>query len=127
MKLLLDTHAFIWWDSDPDQLPAAARLACEDENNVVCVSVASLWEMQIKSQLGKLRLRTPLNELVRDQTENGISFLPVQIASVLKLSDLPDSHRDPFDRLIIAQALLEGAAIVSADRLFEKYPIKILW
>jgi PIN domain nuclease of toxin-antitoxin system len=128
MKVLLDTHAFIWWDSDPTKLSPQARTACEDRTNVVLLSVASAWEMQIKLQLGKLDLRLPLAEVIASQQQtNEIQVLPVALGHVLALQDLPAHHKDPFDRLLIAQANVEEAVLVSHDPVFAHYPVKVLW
>ena len=128
MKVLLDTHAFLWWDSDPTKLSVQARTACEDRANVVLLSVASAWEMQIKLQLGKLDLRLPLAEVIASQQQtNEIQVLPVALGHVLALQDLPAHHKDPFDRLLIAQANVEEAVLVSHDPVFAHYPVKVLW
>lgn len=107
MKLLLDTHAFIWWDSDPTQLSAPALAALRDPANEVLLSVASVWEMVIKAQLGKLTLRLPLADIVTQQQGNGLLLLPVTLAHVLGVEGLPPVHKDPFDRVVIAQANVE--------------------
>ncbi|HET9226753.1 MAG TPA: type II toxin-antitoxin system VapC family toxin [Thermoanaerobaculia bacterium] len=126
MKLLLDTHIFIWWDSEPAKLSRAVLDLCADPAHELIVSVASLWEMQIKRHLGKLDLRLPLAEIVVHQQEtNGITILPVAQAHVLALEQLPNHHRDPFDRILVAQALVEGAALVSADPILKSYPVEV--
>jgi PIN domain nuclease of toxin-antitoxin system len=128
MKVLLDTHAFIWWDSDPTKLSPQARMACEDRANVVLLSVASAWEMQIKLQLGKLNLRLPLAAVLASQQQsNDIQVLPVVLGHVLALQDLPAHHKDPFDRLLIAQANVEEAVLISHDPVFAHYAVKVLW
>ena len=128
MIVLLDTHAFIWWDSDPTRLSPQARTACEDRTNVVLLSVASAWEMQIKLQLGKLDLRLPLAEVIASQQQtNEIQVLPVALGHVLALQDLPAHHKDPFDRLLIAQANMEEAVLISHDPVFAYYSVKVLW
>jgi PIN domain nuclease of toxin-antitoxin system len=128
MKVLLDTHAFIWWDSDPTKLSPQACAACEDRTNVVLLSVASAWEMQIKLQLGKLDLRLPLAEVIASQQQtNDIQVLPVALGHVLALQNLPAHHKDPFDRLLIAQANVEEAVLISHDPVFAHYPVKVLW
>jgi PIN domain nuclease of toxin-antitoxin system len=128
MKILLDTHAFIWWDSDVSQLSPTALQLCQDPANTLLLSAASVWEMQIKQQLGKLKLKLPLREIVQTQQEsNGIAVLPVQLAHVLLLEQLPLHHRDPFDRLLIAQANAEQAALLSCDSVFQKYQVNIIW
>lgn len=127
MKLLLDTHVFIWWDSDPAQLSATALAALRDPGNEVYVSVASVWEMVIKSQLGKLTLRLPLADIVSQQQTNGLRLLPVDLTHVLAVAELPPIHKDPFDRVLIAQANVEGAELVSADQAVRQYAVNILW
>jgi PIN domain nuclease of toxin-antitoxin system len=128
MKILLDTHAFIWWDSDVSQLSPTALQLCQDPANTLLLSAASVWEMQIKQQLGKLKLKLPLREIVQTQQEsNGITVLPVQLAHVLLLEQLPLHHRDPFDRLLIAQANAEQAALLSCDSVFQKYQVNVIW
>jgi PIN domain nuclease of toxin-antitoxin system len=128
MKLLLDTHAFIWWYNDPQQLPEPVLLACRDTSNLLLLSVASVWEMQIKSQLGKLRIEKPLEKIIQRQKEqNQLQVIPITLPVVLKLDDLPLHHRDPFDRLIIAQARLENLWLVSNDREFEQYDVSLFW
>ncbi|HFD40922.1 MAG TPA: type II toxin-antitoxin system VapC family toxin [Anaerolineae bacterium] len=128
MKFLLDTHTFIWWDSEPDRLPPRVLALCQDWTNTVLLSVASVWEMQIKHQLGKLKLNLPLAELVESQRQtNNIQVLPVTLEHVLALQSLPTYHKDPFDRLLIAQANVEGAILLSSDSTMTRYPVKILW
>jgi PIN domain nuclease of toxin-antitoxin system len=127
MKVLLDTHAFIWWDSDPGKLSPAALAALQDPRTEVLLSVVSVWEMLIKSQLGKLTLRLPLAPIVAQQQANGIRILPVQLEHVLALEGLPAPHKDPFDRLLICQANVEGAHLVSADQVFAQYAVTVLW
>jgi PIN domain nuclease of toxin-antitoxin system len=128
VKLLLDTHTFIWWDSAPSDLSATALALCSDAGNQLVLSVASLWEIQIKRQLGKLNLRMPLGEIVAHQQEtNGVTLLAIGQAHVLALDQLPAHHRDPFDRMLVAQALVEGATLVSADSVLKSYPIQVQW
>jgi PIN domain nuclease of toxin-antitoxin system len=127
MKLLLDTHVFIWWDSDPGQLSAPALAALGDPANEVWLSVASVWEMVIKAQLGKLTLRLPLADIISQQQANGLQILPVSLAHALAVEGLPAIHKDPFDRMLIAQATVEGAELVSADLVVRRYPVRVLW
>jgi PIN domain nuclease of toxin-antitoxin system len=117
MRLLFDTHTFIWWVSEPERLPVAVRVACEEPTNDLVLSVVSLWEIQIKYQLGKLALIEPLAKTVHDQTANGVSLLPVELAHVLALDTLPPIHKDPFDRLLVAQANTESASLLSGDNM----------
>jgi len=127
VRILLDTHFFLWWDSQPQQLSPQARVLCEDAKNTLVLSVASAWEMQIKQHLGKLKLRLPLAELIADQqNENGIEILPIGLSHVLALEKLPMHHKDPFDRLLIAQATAENIGILSADAIFKQYEVNLL-
>jgi PIN domain nuclease of toxin-antitoxin system len=128
MRLLLDTHVFIWWASAPEKLSAKALTACQDRDNSLVLSVASIGEMQIKLQLGKLELTSSLKELVeRQQQMNDLQLLPVQLPHVLALSDLPPHHKDPFDRLIVAQANVENLILISADRRIADYAVQLVW
>ena len=128
MKLLLDTHAFIWWDSEPAKLSAQAFAVYQDRQNSLLLSIASVWEMQIKLQLDKLKLTLPLSELIESQQQtNHIEIVPVLLPHVLALQYLPAHHKDPFDRLLIAQSNIENVVIISNDPLFPKYTDKVLW
>jgi PIN domain nuclease of toxin-antitoxin system len=127
MKGLLDTHTFIWWDSDPSKLSAPALAFISDPANAVLLSVVSVWEIVIKLQLGKLTLARPLHTILADQQANGIHVLSVTLPHVLAVEGLPTPHKDPFDRLLVAQANVEGAVLVSADPIFAHYPVKALW
>lgn len=128
MKLLLDTHAFIWWDGDQSKLSTAASDACQSLANSLHLSLASVWELQIKMQLGKLALRLPLADVLRDQQQrNGLALEPVTLEDILALSALPTLHRDPFDRLIIAQANRRGFHLVTHDPELARYPVPVLW
>lgn len=127
MKGLLDTHTFIWWDSDPAKLSAAAHAFIADPANEVLLSVVSVWEMVLKLQLGKLTLARPLPPILAHHQANGIQVLPVALSHVLAVETLPTPHKDPFDRLLVAQANVEGAVLVSGDPIFAHYPVKVLW
>jgi PIN domain nuclease of toxin-antitoxin system len=127
MRLLLDTHIFIWWDSEPGKLAPHVLVLCQDRINTLLLSVVSVWEMQIKLQLGKLRLRRSLADIIESQQRiNNIEVLPVQLAHVLALDNLPPHHKDPFDRLLIAQAKAEDVVLVSVDPVFTKYPVTVI-
>lgn len=127
MRLLLDTHVFIWWADEQESLSATALSALKDEANELVLSVASVWEMQIKVQLGKLKLSRPLRELVESQVEtNDLKILRVELAHVLVLDTLPFHHKDPFDRMLIAQGIQEDVTLVSADPEFPAYSVKLL-
>ena len=109
MKLLFDTHAFLWWDTEPDRLSSAALGAISDRSNELTFSVVSAWEIVIKRQLGTLSLSFPLADIIAgQQAANDLQVLQVELPHVLKLEDLPLHHKDPFDRLLIAQAIAEG-------------------
>ena len=128
MKILFDTHAFIWWDSNISRLSPKALELCQDPENSLLLSTASIWEMQIKYQLGKMKLKLPLNDIVEAQQEaNGIEILPVIPPHVFALGELPFHHRDPFDRLLIAQANVEKAVLLSCDPIVQQYPVKVIW
>lgn len=128
MKLLLDTHAFIWWDSDPLRLSQNALRLCQDPRNRLLLSAGSAWEMQIKMQIGKLRLSLSLEELLGNQQRvNNLEMIPITLGHILGLERLPMHHKDPFDRLLIAQAIAEGAALVSGDSIFANYPVEVVW
>ena len=127
MKLLLDTHAFIWWDSEPSKLSPAALAALRDSTHEVWCSAVSVWEIIIKEQLGKLSLRLPLADIVAQQQTNGVRILPVTLEHVLGVNALPPTHKDPFDRLLVSQANQEGATLVTADVVIAQYPVAVLW
>ena len=128
MKLLIDTHAFLWLMGEPEKLSRKALEACKDRGNELYLSVVSAWEIEIKLQLGKLRLGLPLRTIIGQQQEkNALQILPVKLEHVLALRDLPAHHTDPFDRLLIAQAQVEEAHVVTSDPLFAKYSVKLWW
>jgi len=127
MKLLLDTHIFIWWAEEPARLAPATLAALEDESNDLVLSVASVWEMQIKIQIGKMRLSQSLPALIASQQQaNNLRILSIEYAHVLTLDSLPLHHNDPFDRAIIAQAVTGGYTLVSADTKFSAYTVNLL-
>jgi PIN domain nuclease of toxin-antitoxin system len=128
MRLLLDTHTFIWCSIDRDKLsPKVSNIILEDAHGLF-LSLASVWEMQIKIQLGKLRFELPLAEILSaQQAVNGIQLLSIDLPHIWALERLPHHHRDPFDRLLIAQAQNEGLTLVSADRVFGLYYVNLLW
>jgi PIN domain nuclease of toxin-antitoxin system len=128
MRFLLDTHTFIWFVTDSPQLSTTAKLLIEDEYNEKWLSVASVWEMAIKCSLGKLSFNSPLPTFVEQQIQqNSIDLLSVQMPHLAIVATLPLHHRDPFDRLLIAQAITEGIPIISADVGFDAYSIRRLW
>ncbi len=128
MKLLLDTHVFIWWDGDQTKLSAKVLAACKSPANTLHLSLASVWEMQIKAQLGKLTLRLPLADILRDeQQRNGLQIEAITLDDILALSKLPSLHRDPFDRMLIVQAQRRDFQIVSHDAELARYGVATLW
>jgi PIN domain nuclease of toxin-antitoxin system len=128
MKLLLDTHVFLWLDGDAAGFPATVRAACESADNAVYLSVASVWEMQIKLMLGKLKTRIPLQRMVEDYlSDKALAVLPIQLEHVWHLGELPRLHGDPFDRMLVAQARSEGMTLVTADAAIHQYPVDVLW
>jgi PIN domain nuclease of toxin-antitoxin system len=128
MNLLLDTHLFIWWADEPERLSPNALLALEDGNNRLLLSLVSIWEMQIKFQLGKMKLSLPLKDLIESQEqENDLQILSIRKEHILALDNLPQHHKDPFDRLLIAQSIIEQTALVSADSKLTTYNAQLLW
>jgi PIN domain nuclease of toxin-antitoxin system len=128
MNLLLDTHAFLWFIDGSAKLSQRARELIEDQGNAKLVSVASLWEMGLKMSLGRLELAQPFEELIPRQMElNGFGLLPVRISHIAKTISLSFHHRDPFDRMIVAQCMAEGLSVVSLDPVFDKYSVQRLW
>lgn len=119
MKLLLDTHAFLWLMEEPEKLSRKALRACQERRNELYLSVVCAWEMQIKQQLGKLRLKSSLRTIIQQQQEkNNLQTLVVKLEHVLALANLPSHHGDPFDRLLIAQAqVTDGLRVPRVARL----------
>lgn len=128
MDLLLDTCAFIWWDSGGSELSASAVAVLGDPGNRLHLSHASIWEMQLKHQKGKLLLRKPLAGIIQDHcAQNGLLLLPITPEAIYGLGQLANHHADPFDRMIISQAKVHGHSIVSNDQVFPKYGLPIVW
>ncbi|MBZ5511858.1 MAG: type II toxin-antitoxin system VapC family toxin [Acidobacteriia bacterium] len=127
MKALLDTHALLWWLSDDPALSARARRAITAADNEIFVSAASAWEMAIKNKRGKLDIQNLLDRLPQEIEEEGFLVLPISIEHGLRAGALPEHHRDPFDRMLIAQAQAEQLPIVSNDTVFDSYGIKRIW
>ena len=127
MIVLLDTHAFIWMDSEPHRLSKLVRDTIQDPSNEIWLSVVSAWEMVIKNQLGKLALSIPVIQTVESQIQNGIQVLDVSLQHVLAVELLPPIHRDPFDRILLAQAISIGASFISCDPILSQYPAPVIW
>lgn len=124
MILLLDTHALIWALEDSPRLSPAARKAVEDTSNIVLASVVSAWEIAIKRSLGRLDAPDDLAQVIDDA---GFLRRVISFADVQRLATLPPHHRDPFDRMLVAQAMEEGAPIVSCDARIAAYQVQVLW
>lgn len=128
MRLLLDTHVFLWLDSDPARLPVRVKEMLLAPGCRPQLSMASAWEMAIKAGLGKLELTVPLDQMLEAYCrERGLELLPITLGHLVRTMELPHHHRDPFDRLIIAQALVESIPVVSADRTFAAYGVECRW
>jgi PIN domain nuclease of toxin-antitoxin system len=128
MKLLSDTHTFIWSFSNIKKLSPTVAHELQNPANEVFVSVASIWEMQIKIKLGKMIFNDTLENIIVEQRRvNQIQILPVQLSHALYLENLLPHHKDPFDRLLISQAIVENMTLVSADADFAKYQVNLLW
>ena len=128
MRILLDTHAFLWWISDAQQLSQKARQIIGNGENTLFLSAASGWEIAIKTRLGKLKLPTDITSFILEQLSvNAITPLPVQMKHALHVSSLPDFHRDPFDRMIVAQAQVEDLLVLTADPQFAGYNVQTIW
>jgi PIN domain nuclease of toxin-antitoxin system len=127
-RLLLDTNAFLWWVDDALELSTTARRVIATADNECFLSMASCWEMAVKSSLGKLKLKKPVMHFVQDQiASNDFRLLNIDLRHVSKVEAMPFHHRDPFDRLLIAQAVSEKLSIVSSDTIFSEYGVKIVW
>jgi PIN domain nuclease of toxin-antitoxin system len=127
MNLLLDTHAFIWFVEGSSELSSKAKTAILDESNVKYVSIVSLWEMSIKVAQGKLNLRSPFETVLDDIYNNGFKLYDITFDHILKNTNLEWHHRDPFDRLLISQAIVDDFTVATKDENFPSYPIQIIW
>jgi PIN domain nuclease of toxin-antitoxin system len=124
---LLDTHIFIWFLEGNENLSASVREIIESENNQIFVSVASIWELAIKQSIGKITLLFPIEEMIENAHENQIDFIDVNIPIALKIRDLPDFHHDPFDRIIISTAIINDLTLISRDKIFNQYNVKMIF
>jgi PIN domain nuclease of toxin-antitoxin system len=127
MELLLDTHALIWFINGDDLLPDNVQDAIKDIRNKCFLSIASLWEIAIKTSLGKLELKSDFNKVADFLSANDIDILPITFEHLQKLLNLKYHHRDPFDRIIIAQGMAEKLTVLTKDETFKKYRVKIMW
>ncbi|HET7035116.1 MAG TPA: type II toxin-antitoxin system VapC family toxin [Thermomicrobiaceae bacterium] len=128
MRYLLDTHAFLWWVMDDRRLSGRVRALIQDPENELLFSAASAWEIAIKARLGRIRLQGDPREVIPQQlVANGFAQLAIETPHALEVATLPLLHRDPFDRLLVAQALLEGLPLLSADPAIAQYDIPVIW
>ncbi|ELS03743.1 hypothetical protein Xen7305DRAFT_00034670 [Xenococcus sp. PCC 7305] len=128
MRLLLDTHTFIWYVTNNRKLSLKAQQLINDGNNEVFLSIVSIWEMAIKHSVGKLRFELPFELFMKRQLKvNDFQLLNIKVDHLVIVANLPLHHRDPFDRLIIAQAIAEKIPVVGTDEIFDLYPIERLW
>jgi PIN domain nuclease of toxin-antitoxin system len=128
MKILLDTHTFLWWITDDQRLPDHAREIISNGDNELFLSAASGWEITIKAKIGRLNLPDEPQRFIPEQMKlNFIQSLPIQMSHALHVSTLPDYHRDPFDRLLIAQSQLEEIPILSSDPQIANYQVEVIW
>jgi PIN domain nuclease of toxin-antitoxin system len=123
MNLLLDTHIFLWLNQNIENIPTNILALCEDTANTLYFSPASAWEIQIKYQLGKLELSVSLSEMIETQQQNGLIILPISLTHIYALAGLENYHQDPFDRLLIAQSIVESMPLVTVDKKILAYPI----
>lgn len=128
MKLLLDTHTFIWYVTNNSKLSPTAQQLINDGSNEILLSIASVWEMAIKYNLGKLTFKLPFEAFISEQlTVNDFNLLDIRVEHLKIVANLELHHRDPFDRLIIAQAIVEQISIVGLDKAFDFYAVEKLW
>jgi PIN domain nuclease of toxin-antitoxin system len=127
MQLLLDTHPFIWFINGDNQLPEKIKSLIADVENECFLSVASIWEIAIKTSLGKLELQSGFDRITDFLFDNDIEILPIKFVHLQTLLKLEYYHRDPFDRIIISQGIAENFTVLSKDEIFDKYPIKLIW
>jgi len=131
MQYLIDTHVFLWFVSNSKELSQTAKSLIEDETNEIFISIASLWEISIKTALGKLIIYGKYASVIDDLTDNSIEILPINFAHTVQQNNLPFHHKDPFDRIIISQAIVENMNFISADAIFNNYfkgkSVKRIW
>jgi PIN domain nuclease of toxin-antitoxin system len=128
VRALLDTPAFLWWITDSPQLSSRVREIIADGRNELFFSAASGWEIAIKARLGRLEVPGDLERSLTEQlSQNAIQVLPIYLSHALRTYALPDHHRDPFDRLLVSQAILERLTVLSADVQISRYPVEVIW
>jgi PIN domain nuclease of toxin-antitoxin system len=127
MRVLLDTHALVWWVEGREKLSAAARERIEDSDNAVFVSAASAWELAIKMRLGKFKSRELAERLDEHIVEEGFEALSISIEHALRAGAFDSPHKDPFDRMLIAQAQVEDLSVISKDTAFDSFAVRRIW
>jgi len=128
VRVLLDTHAFLWWIAGGERVGAEARTTIGDRDNECLLSLASCWEISVKVSLGKLKVDADLDSFLPEQlAANGFRLLPIGLRHATRVARLPFHHRDPFDRMLVAQALEERLALVSCDEVFDAYGVERVW
>lgn len=128
MKALLDTLTFLWWITDDPCLSARAREILSDGRNILFLSAVSGWEIRVKARLGRLTLPDKPGPFILEQLyRNAFDSLPIQLSHALHVFSLPDFHRDPFDRILIAQSQLERLPILTSDPQISEYPVEVIW
>ena len=125
MRYLLDTHVVLWLGAAPERIPAGVMELMEDPSNTLLFSIASIWEIVIKAESGKLRIT--IDELLRELEQQPFEIIPVALRHMKGLEGLPAIHKDPFDRMLIAQTIVDNLTIVSADGHFGKYGVPVFW
>jgi len=127
VKVLLDTHALIWFQAGDRRLSKAARRAIEADDAELLISAATVWEMAIKASLHRLKLSDPVDSYIAEKVGQGYRMLAVSWTHAATVEALPWHHRDPFDRLLVAQALTERCPVITKDRAFHKYGVEVVW
>ncbi len=128
MRVWIDTHIFIWYLQNSEKLPSSIAILINDSRNNVLLSIASVWEMAVKQSTGKLNIGVPYANFIEEQMRiNNIELLPIMLEHLETVTTLPFHHRDPFDRLLISQAIIEDIVIVSVDSVFSLYPVQRIW
>jgi PIN domain nuclease of toxin-antitoxin system len=126
-RVLLDTHTLVWWVEGRENLSTKARETIQDDDTVVLVSAASAWELAIKSRLGKFRSRELSERLDEQILEEGFVALAISIEHAIRAGGLDSPHKDPFDRMLIAQAQIEDASVISKDKAFDDFAVRRIW
>lgn len=121
MNYLIDTHTFLWFNEGSVELSLPARKLIADKHNEIFVSIASLWKISIKTAIGKLEIADSYELIIEDVTENEMEILPINFAHTVEQNKLAFHHRDPFDRIIVSQAIVENMSLISKDDIFDKY------